>query len=121
MRREAAGDVAQRGFDLARRDVRARGLDHVAAPAVEVEEAVGVDVEQVTGTVPAVGREDLEALAPVVALHERRARGTRARRSSPTGDVLERLGVDDPRRRGRGPAARTNRAGARAGRSRRRS
>ena len=71
-RREAAGGVAQRGFDLERRHVRTRGLDHGTAPAVEVEEAVGVNVEHVAGAVPAVGREDLEALTPVVALHERR-------------------------------------------------
>ena len=44
--RDEAGDVGDRLLDLARRDVRARGLDHVAAPAREVEEAVGVDVKR---------------------------------------------------------------------------
>ena len=78
--RETTGRVAQRRLDLERRHVRTRGLDHRAASAVEVEEAVLVDVEEVAGAVPAVGREDLEALAPVVALHERAARGTTARR-----------------------------------------
>ena len=83
--REAAGDLTQRGLDLARRHVRARGLDHVAAPAVEVVEAVVVDAEQIAGAVPLVGGEDLEALPPVVALHQRPARGTTARRWSPIG------------------------------------
>ena len=47
--------VGDRGLDLARRHVGAGGLDHVAAAAGEVEEAVGVDVEEVAGAVPAVG------------------------------------------------------------------
>ena len=53
---EAAGHVADDRFDLAGRHVRTAGLDHVAASAVEVEEAVVVDGEQVTGAEPAVGR-----------------------------------------------------------------
>ena len=96
-RTETTGDLAQRGLDLARRHVRARGLDHVAAPAVEVEEAVVVDAEQIAGAVPAVGGEHLVPLAPVVALHQGRARGTTARRPRPARTSSSGVGVDDPR------------------------
>ena len=82
-------------LDLAGRDVRAAGLDHVAAPTVEVEEALVVDGERVAGAEPAVGGEHLVALAPVVPLHEQRPPEPQlallARRA-----VGQRVGVHDP-------------------------
>src|SRR3546814_15661599 len=71
-------------------------LDHVAVAAGEVVETVCVDVEQVAGAVPAVGRERLVALAPVVAPHQSRtAQPELAHLTS--GEVGAGVGVDDPR------------------------
>ena len=64
---------------------------------MEVEEAVGIDVEHVAGAVPAVGREDLGALTPVVALHERRPAEPQLAGGADR-HVLQRVGIDDPRR-----------------------
>ena len=101
------GDIADRRLDLARRDVRAAGLDHVAAASLEVEEAVVVDDDEVAGAVPAVGVEDLVSLAPVVALHQERAAQARARPARPDRRSQPVVGIDDPRlEAGRRPAER---------------
>ena len=70
---DEARDLEDRRLDLARRHVGARRLDHVAAAAPEVDEAVVVDGHEVAGAVPAVGVEGLVPLAAVVALHQERA------------------------------------------------
>ena len=114
----ASGHVTDGRFHLSRRDVRAAGLDHVAPPAMEVEEAFVVDGEQVAGAEPAVGREHLVAFAAVVALHEQRsAEPELAELPGPA--VLERVRVHARGLRAPGRASRTNRGSAPAGRSRR--
>ncbi len=102
-RGEAAGRIAECGFDLARRHVGAGGLDHVAATTQEVEEAVVVDPEEVTRPVPLVGGEHLEPLTSVVPLHERRSPEPELPHR-PRGHVGQGLGVDHS---GREPGHRT--------------
>src|SRR3546814_5580436 len=81
-------------------------LDHVAVAAGEVVGTVCVDVEQVAGAVPAVGRERLVALAPVVALHQSRTAQPELAHLT-CGEVGAGVGVDDPRLEpGHGTAAR---------------
>ena len=63
-------DLEDRPLDFAWRDVRTGRLDHVAVAAVEVEEPVLVQRDQVTGVEPVVGVEGLVAFPPHVALHE---------------------------------------------------
>src|SRR5262249_62282734 len=79
---------------LPRRHVRAARLDHVTAATLEVEEAVRVDNDEISGPVPAVGGEYLVALAAVVALHhERTAEPELARLAGCA--PRARVGVDD--------------------------
>ena len=73
--------VGDRGLDLPRRHVGAPGLDHVAAAALEVEEPVGVDRDEVAGAEPAVGVERLGSRRARSSPPSGTARGTRARRS----------------------------------------
>ena len=68
-----AGDLGDGAFHLGGSDVGARRLDHRAAAADEVHEAVGVGSDEIAGVEPAVGVEALLAAALVVPLHHVRS------------------------------------------------
>ena len=72
----SAGDLRDRLLHLGGRNIGTRGLDHRAAPADEVHEAVVVGADEITCVEPAVGVEALLTAALVVPLHEERPADT---------------------------------------------
>src|SRR6185312_16217005 len=74
--------------------IGACGLDHRAAPADEVVEAVRVGADEIAGVEPSVGVEGFFAAAPIVLLHD--VRSAHAELADVAGcDGLAAIGIDD--------------------------